>query len=105
MDYCNIRAASAHVCPINSQNFKIPFGKQEKNISRRRRAGPKVTSKFQKLLFHPCRVKELLNFTLSMARVNQVCGMLPVPEDNLSSMIYLSSNGLSGPKRMLYPKQ
>jgi hypothetical protein len=26
--------------------------------------------------------------------------MLPVPEDNLSSMIYLSSNGLSGPKWM-----
>jgi hypothetical protein len=31
----------------------------------------------------------------------QVCDMLPVLEDNLSSMIYLSSNGLSGPKRTL----
>jgi len=31
-------------------------------------------------------------------RPGQVCGMLPVPEDNLSSMIYLSSNGLFGPK-------
>jgi hypothetical protein len=31
---------------------------------------------------------------------SQVCGMLPVPEDNMSSMIYLSSNGLFGPKRM-----
>ncbi len=34
-------------------------------------------------------------------RPGQVCDMLPVPEDNLSSMIYLSSNGLSGPKRTL----
>jgi hypothetical protein len=32
-------------------------------------------------------------------RLGQVFGMLPVPEDNLSSMIYLSFNGLSGPKR------
>jgi hypothetical protein len=31
----------------------------------------------------------------------QGCGMLPVPEDNLSSMIYLSSNGFSDPKRTL----
>jgi hypothetical protein len=31
---------------------------------------------------------------------SQVCGMLPVPKDNMSSMIYLSSNGLFGPKRM-----
>jgi hypothetical protein len=38
-------------------------------------------------------------------RPGQVCGMLPVPEDNLSSMIYLSSNGLSGRKRMLNCKQ
>jgi hypothetical protein len=35
----------------------------------------------------------------------QVCGMLPVPEDNLSPMIYLSSNGLSGPKWTLNCKQ
>jgi hypothetical protein len=28
-----------------------------------------------------------------------------VPEDNLSSMIYLSSNGLSGPKRTVNCKQ
>ncbi len=28
----------------------------------------------------------------------QVCGMLPVLKDNIFSMIYLSSNGLSGPK-------
>jgi hypothetical protein len=34
-----------------------------------------------------------------------MCDMLPVPEDNLSSMIYLSSNGLSGPKRTLNCKQ
>jgi hypothetical protein len=34
------------------------------------------------------------------SRPGQVCGMLPVPEDNLSSMIYLSSNGLLGPKQM-----
>jgi hypothetical protein len=33
-------------------------------------------------------------------RPGQVCGMLPEPEDHLSSMICLSSNGLSGPKRM-----
>jgi hypothetical protein len=32
-------------------------------------------------------------------RLGQICGMLPIPEDNLSSMIYISSNGLSGPKR------
>ncbi len=32
-------------------------------------------------------------------RPGQICGMLPVSEDNLSSMIYLSSNGLSGHKR------
>jgi hypothetical protein len=32
-------------------------------------------------------------------RPGQFCGMLPVPENNLSSMIYLSSNGLSGPKQ------
>jgi hypothetical protein len=38
-------------------------------------------------------------------RPGQVCDMLPVPEDNLSSMIYLSSNGLSGPKRTLNCKQ
>ncbi len=38
-------------------------------------------------------------------RPGQVCGMLPVPEDNLSSMIYLSSNELSGPKWMLNCKQ
>jgi hypothetical protein len=38
-------------------------------------------------------------------RPGQVCGMLPVPEDNLSSMIYLSCNGLSGPKRTLNCKQ
>jgi hypothetical protein len=30
----------------------------------------------------------------------QVCGMLPIPEDNLSSMIYLLFNGISGPKWM-----
>jgi hypothetical protein len=35
----------------------------------------------------------------------QVCGMLPIPEDNMSSMIYLSFNGLSGPKRVLNCKQ
>jgi hypothetical protein len=38
-------------------------------------------------------------------RPGQVCGMLPVPEDNLSSMIYLLSNGLFGPKWMLNCKQ
>jgi len=32
------------------------------------------------------------------SRPGQVCGMLPVPEDNMSSMIYLSSKGLSCPK-------
>jgi len=32
------------------------------------------------------------------SRSGQVCGMLSVSDDNLSSMIYLSSNGLSGPK-------
>ncbi len=31
---------------------------------------------------------------------SQVCGMLLVPKDNLSSMISLSSNGLCGPKQM-----
>jgi hypothetical protein len=39
------------------------------------------------------------------SRPGQVCGMLPVPEDNLSSMIYLLSNGLSSPKQMLNCKQ
>jgi hypothetical protein len=39
------------------------------------------------------------------SRPGQVCDMLPVPEDNLSSMIYLSSNELAGPKRMLNCKQ
>ncbi len=33
-------------------------------------------------------------------RLGQVCGLLPTPEDNLSSMIYLSSHELSGPKRI-----
>jgi hypothetical protein len=51
MEYCDIRAASAHVCPIINENFKIPFGRQEKKRSRRRLVSPKVTSKFQKLLF------------------------------------------------------
>jgi len=53
MDYCNIRAASAHVYPIINENFKIPFGKEKKKRRRSRLASPKVTSKFQKLLFHP----------------------------------------------------
>ncbi len=33
-------------------------------------------------------------------RPGQVCGMLPVSEDNMPFMICLSSNELSGPKRM-----
>jgi hypothetical protein len=32
------------------------------------------------------------------SRPGQVCGMLPVPEDNLSSMIYILSNGFFGPE-------
>jgi hypothetical protein len=34
------------------------------------------------------------------SHLNQVCGMLAVPEDNMVSMIDLSSNGLFGPKQM-----
>jgi hypothetical protein len=54
--------------------------------------------------------KNLFFFLMTLAnyelgRPGQVCDMLPVPEDNLSSMIYLSSNGLSGPKRTLNCKQ
>jgi hypothetical protein len=33
-------------------------------------------------------------------RPGQVCSMLPVSEDNMPFMICLSSNELSGPKRM-----
>jgi hypothetical protein len=45
----------------------------------------------QAFLLSSCRLRTQLH--------GQVCGMLPIPEDNLSSMIYLLSNGLSGPKQ------
>ncbi len=49
-------------------------------------------------LTHTSTLIELMQITNTSP--GQVCGMLPIPKDNLSSMICLSSNGLSGPKRM-----
>jgi hypothetical protein len=49
---------------------------------------------------HISIIVELMQITNAFALAKFV-GMLPVLEDNLSSMIYLSSNGFSGPKRTL----
>jgi hypothetical protein len=46
----------------------------------------------------PIRALLLSSCRLQTWSLGQVCGMLPIPKDNLSSMIYLSSNGLSRPK-------
>jgi len=48
-------------------------------------------------LTHTSTLVELMHADYKQSRPGQICGMLPVPEDNLSSMIYLSSSGLSGP--------
>jgi hypothetical protein len=54
---------------------------------------------------HEKNLSPVLTVVCGHGRPGQVCDMLPVPEDNLSSMIYLLSNGLSGPKRTLNCKQ
>jgi hypothetical protein len=49
---------------------------------------------------HPHKHSCLTHADYEHGRPGQICGMLLVSEDNLPSMIYLSSNGLSGPKQM-----
>jgi hypothetical protein len=49
----------------------------------------KVKEHFCSALLLISTLAELMQTTNTIYRLNQVCGMLPVPKDNLSSMIYL----------------